>query len=222
MPYIDILPSYFSHLDPLGAYLVFNVTADDPASQVPPDDFTILCWEEDEWGKSGANGETVGIDLVEGNFFFRLKEGDYVYEVTALWNDNGSYGGMATYVFGTKKSDLDWSGYPKIGEGSKAVKTYLVTETEQIKENYEKGEYVISKTYHQMDDGLWVCKNYAYLYCLELTGKGSGMEKDTTFIILSNRKNITFDEVWKAEFSSNTEDFFDPREAVAVARKVSQ
>jgi hypothetical protein len=222
MPYIDILPSYFSNLDPLGAYLVFNVTADDPTSQVPPDDFTILCWEEDEWGKVGADGETVGIDLVEGNFFFRLKEGDYVYEVTALWNDKGSYGGMATYVFATKKSDLNWSGYPKIGEGSKAVKTYLVTETEQIKESYEKGGYVISKTYHQMDDGLWVCNNYAYLYCLELTGKGSGMEKDTTFIILSNRKNITFDEVWKAEFSSNTEDFFDPREAVAVAKKVSQ
>ncbi|MBQ3075828.1 MAG: hypothetical protein IJC26_07150, partial [Clostridia bacterium] len=74
----------------------------------------------------------------------------------------------------------------------------------------------------RMDDGLWVWISNAYLYRLEVEGKGPGMEKNMTFLVLSNRKDVTFDEVWKAEFSSNTEDFFDPKETLVVGRKVSE
>lgn len=42
--------------------------------------------------------------------------------------------------------------------------------------------------------------------------------KDSTFVILSNRNDITFDMAWKAfGYSSNSEDYFKPEDAVFVA-----
>ena len=82
---------------------------------------------------------------------------------------------------------------------------------------------MITKTHNQMDDGLWVWIGNAYLYRLEITGKMHGAENETTFLVLSNRKDLTFDEAWKASgFSSNSQDYFDTKEAVIVGQKVVQ
>lgn len=220
MPRIDILPSYASYGDPLGAYVSFHVKGTDPICQVPPDEIRIRAWKEEDWGNTDADAEEIDVSLVNGNRFFTLKDGNYVYEVIAKWKSNGSFEGTARYAFYTAKPDLDWNSYPKIGENSRAQETFLRTETDAIKETYDKEEFVVTKTYHRMDDGLWVWQSYGYLYRLELTGKGYGSEKNSTYLVLSNRKDVTFEEVWKAEFSSNTEDFFDPRETVVVARKI--
>ncbi len=221
MPKIDIFPSYFSYGDPLGAYLGFNAEESDPSAQIKPDEIHIRCWEEKDWGKSGAAGEEIPLNVVEGNLFFALKDGNYVYEVTSTWESNGKYGGTASYTFYTEKTDFHWESYPKIGENSKVRETFLQTETEKISETYEKEEFVITKTHHQMDDGLWVRIGYGYLYRLEITGKMHGAEKNTTYIVLSNRKDLTFDQVWKADgFSSNTEDYFKPYEAVIVGKRI--
>ena len=223
MPCIDLLPSYASFGDSLGAYLGFNVTGMNPIVQVPADEITIFCWKEEDWGKNGVMGEEIPLNPVGGTLFFDLKDGNYVYEVTAAWKKNEGLGGTARYTFYTRKSNLDWNSYPKIGEGSRAVKTFLQTEAEFVSETYEKGEYVITKTHHQMDDGLWVWIGNAYLYRLEITGKMHGAENETTFLVLSNRKDLTFDEAWKASgFSSNSQDYFDPKEAVIVGQKVVQ
>ncbi len=222
MPCIDLLPSYASFGDPLGAYLGFNVTGVNPIVQVSADKVTIFCWKEEEWGTGNTPGEEISLNETNGTLFFDLKDGNYVYEVTATWKKNEGCGGTASYTFYTRKSGFDPSAYPKIGENSRASETFLKTETEAIRETYDKGEFVITKTHHRMDDGLWVWISNAYLYRLEVEGKGPGMEKNTTFLVLTNKKDITFDQVWKAEFSSNTEDFFDPKETVIVARRVSQ
>ena len=223
MPRIDILPSYLSYSDPLDAYLGFNAEGRDPIVQVSADKVTIFCWKEEEWGTGNTPGEEISLNEINGTLFFDLKDGNYVYEVTATWKKNEGYGGTASYTFYTRKSGFNpSSAYPKIGEESKVSETFLQTETEVIRETYDKGEYVITKTYHRMDDGLWVWISNAYLYRLEVEGKGPGTEKNTTFLVLTNKKDITFDQVWKAEFSSNTEDFFDPKETLVVGRKVSK
>ena len=99
MPRIDILPSYSSYSDPLDAYLGFNVKGMDPIVQVPADEISIFCWKEEDWGKSGATGEEIFLNPVNGTLFFDLKDGNYVYEVTATWKKNVSFKGTASYTF---------------------------------------------------------------------------------------------------------------------------
>ena len=72
-----------------------------------------------------------------------------------------------------------------------------------------------------MDDGLWVSRGYGYMYRLEITGRMHNAAKNTTYIVLSNSKDITFDQTWKASgFSSNMDDYFHPEDAVIVGHRL--
>ena len=74
--------------------------------------------------------------------------------------------------------------------------------------------------YYEMSDGTWKTDNYAYQYRLEITGRMGGAEKDSTFVFLSNIKDITFEQAWKAAgFSSNMDDYFKEEDAKFVALK---
>lgn len=60
---------------------------------------------------------------------------------------------------------------------------------------------------------------YTYKYRLEVTGRLNNAVEDTTYVILSNIEDITFEQAWKASgLSSNTADYFDPAEAVFINR----
>ena len=61
---------------------------------------------------------------------------------------------------------------------------------------------------------------YTYKYRLEVTGRLNNAVEDTTYVILSNIENITFEQAWKASgLSSNIEDYFKIEDAVFVAVK---
>lgn len=95
------------------------------------------------------------------------------------------------------------------------VKTYEVTETEAA---FETDEPVTLVKYYEMSDGTWKTEDYTYQYRLEITGRMGAANQDTTFIFLSNRKDIPFEQAWKASgFSSNLDDYFNPEDAVFVA-----
>ena len=107
-----------------------------------------------------------------------------------------------------------------LASSPKEVK-YNQTETDLIEKLYDKEEFVFTKNHYQNDDGLWVANDYVYKYRLEITGRLNNANKNTTYIVLSNRKDITFDETWKASgLSSNTADYFDPADAVIVGHKL--
>ena len=73
------------------------------------------------------------------------------------------------------------------------------------------------KTYYRMSDGTWECEGYIYQYRLEISGRMPDAATDTTFVYLTNREIITFEEAWKAAgFSSNTDDYFVASDAVLV------
>ena len=64
--------------------------------EVFPDDYTVRCWPASAFGDTDAKSEAV----TTWNHSIQLKMADYIYEVTATWNDNGiGYYGTATYVF---------------------------------------------------------------------------------------------------------------------------
>lgn len=100
------------------------------------------------------------------------------------------------------------------------VNTYEVTDEELSKENFENDELVTMVKYYEMSDGTWKTDTHTYKYRLEVTGRMGNAEKDSTFVFLSNQKEITFDQAWKAAgFSSNMDDYFKEEDAKFVAMK---
>ena len=97
------------------------------------------------------------------------------------------------------------------------VKTYEVTDSELT---FENDELVTMVKYYEMSDGTWKTDDYTYQYILEVTGRMNNADKDSTFVFLSNIKDITFEQAWKASgLSSNMDDYFKEEDAKFVAMK---
>ena len=97
------------------------------------------------------------------------------------------------------------------------VKTYEVTDSELA---FENDELVTMVKYYEMSDGTWKTDDYTYQYRLEVTGRMNNADKDSTFVFLSNIKDITFEQAWKASgLSSNMDDYFKEEDAKLVAMK---
>jgi hypothetical protein len=95
--------------------------------------------------------------------------------------------------------------------------TYEATPEEELAEKIKNNELVITTTHHQLADGTWRAEQYPYKYRLEITGRLNNAARDSTYIILSNTDDITFDQAWKASgLSSNLDDYFDPANAKIV------
>ncbi|GFI61509.1 hypothetical protein IMSAG049_00668 [Clostridiales bacterium] len=109
-------------------------------------------------------------------------------------------------------------GYSKNSEAV-IVNTFEKTSSEHI-ERLIEDEEVILETYYEMSDGTWKTDDYTYQYKLVLTGRLNNAVKDTTYTILSNTEDISFEQAWKASgLSSNLDDYFKFEEAVFVAIK---
>lgn len=97
------------------------------------------------------------------------------------------------------------------------VKIYEVTDSELT---FENDELVTMVKYYEMSDGTWKTDDYTYQYILEVTGRMNNADKDSTFVFLSNIKDITFEQAWKASgLSSNMDDYFKEEDAKLVAMK---
>lgn len=101
---------------------------------------------------------------------------------------------------------------------AEVVNTFTETPEELVSELIEQGGEVTTQTYYELSDGTWKTDDCAYQYRLVVTGRLHNAVKDTTYTILSNIEEITFDQAWKASgLSSNTEDYFAGEDAVFVA-----
>lgn len=49
------------------------------------------------------------------------------------------------------------------------------------------------RTYYELSDGTWRYDGQVYQYRLEITGRMSNADKDSTFVYLSSLDGITFD-----------------------------
>lgn len=97
------------------------------------------------------------------------------------------------------------------------VKTYEKTLDELIEEYMESSTMITKVTYYEMSDGTWKTDDYTYKYRLILKGKIGTAEINSSFVVLSNTDDITFEQAWKASgLSSNTDDYFDAKDAIIV------
>lgn len=53
------------------------------------------------------------------------------------------------------------------------------------------------KTYFKMSDGMWRFEGYAYKYKLKISGYSQSDNGDVSFVVLSNDKNLSFEELLK-------------------------
>lgn len=98
------------------------------------------------------------------------------------------------------------------------VRTYEETDSSRVESCFDNGEIVTVEKYYELSDGTYrTDSGNTYKYRLEITGRMHSAVRDSTFVYLSNRDDITFDEAWKAAgYSSNLDDYFNPEEAVLV------
>ena len=97
------------------------------------------------------------------------------------------------------------------------VNTYEITPSDKTEEYIESSEDIISVRHYEMSDGSWRTDAYPYKYRLVLSGRLSNAKQDITYIVLSNRKDITFEQAWKASgLSSNMDDYFPVDKAIIV------
>ena len=84
-------------------------------------------------------------------------------------------------------------------------------------ELWDAGTYSASFASINGMEGTATC--YTYKYRMEVTGRLNNAVEDTTYVILSNIENITFEQAWTASgLSGDTADYFDPAEAVIINR----
>lgn len=207
MPVLDIRPSILSHIDPLQVQLRFVSLAKD----MHPNKVEVRCWAEAEWYKEDPVSEDVKVTREDGNISIRLKDGHYIYEVVATWSGSKQYGGTVRYHFRT-------------GEHAEQItektEVYEQTPVEQIDQKIANEEFVYTVTHYKSQD-TWVAGGYLYKYRVELTGRMHNAAKNSTYVVLSNTEDITFDMAWKAAgYSSNSEDYFDPQVAVIVGSRL--
>ena len=73
------------------------------------------------------------------------------------------------------------------------------------------------RTYYQNTDGTYQYNGYIYKYRLVITGRMPNAVADTTYVYLSNMKDISFEQaMWASGLSSSLEAYFSPEEAVLV------
>lgn len=58
--------------------------------------------------------------------------------------------------------------------------------------------------YVQLENGTWQCDGVEYKYYLELDGKWPGVDKNGSAVVLSNTKEIDFDDITDYLFSSQS------------------
>ena len=76
-----------------------------------------------------------------------------------------------------------------------------------IVKTYEKSENAgITATYYEIDNGTWKCDGVTYQFRLELSGRMPNAESDSYYAVLTDNKNLTFEDVSKSLYGSLLED----------------
>lgn len=106
MPSLSLRPSTRSSVEPLMAYLQWEVM---------PDDITVRLWSAKDWGKTGSESVEIPVSILMFDSeppsaslaTVKLKDGDYIYEVSAKWSRFDNWSGTAHYSFYTVKPSME-------------------------------------------------------------------------------------------------------------------
>ena len=63
----------------------------------------------------------------------------------------------------------------------------------------------LEQSYTVNEDGTFTCEGIVYNYKLTLTGKEEGADETSKYVVLTNNKNLSFDNVFRSLISSKLE-----------------
>lgn len=99
----------------------------------------------------------------------------------------------------------------------RVINTFEQTPADLTNAYLDQSKVLTLTTYYELSDGTWKTDDHAYKYRLEISGRLNNAVKDSTYVILSNTDDITFEQAWKASgLSSNMDDYFNIEDAVIV------
>lgn len=97
-------------------------------------------------------------------------------------------------------------------------RTYEQTPLDEIESRTSNHEEVVLIPYEELSDGSWRAQGIVYPFRLELTGRLPNAACDSTYVLLSQNEDISFEQAWKASgLSSDLRDYFDAGDAVIVS-----
>lgn len=128
---------------------------------------------------------------------------NYLYEIYYKFHD------LDYYLFRYGPEDIS----PLVGYAS-CIEIYYgcLNVYEGVLPVVTKAYKVENEYYYKMSDDTWRMGLNSYKYKLEIKGKTKNESKNTHFVVLSNRKNIAFEDVWEANIGKK----FPVDEAVIV------
>ena len=89
-------------------------------------------------------------------------------------------------------------------------RTYEQTPLDEIESRTSNHEEVVLIPYEELSDGSWRAQGIVYPFRLELTGRLPHAACDSTYVLLSQNEDISFEQAWKAGgLSSDLRDYFD-------------
>lgn len=191
------------NITPEGCRLILRQAGGYPTGEIVADDrYQLLCYdaEQDSWGWKDE------IQTGQGPY---TAEKDAKTEIDIDWSEE--YGSLAPgrYFLCFRVRDIrnpggDWDAYMYRAE---------IVIAEDGKKAFTGG----FRTYFELPDGTWECDGLEYKYRLEIKGRMPNAQKNATFVYLSNREEITFEQAFKAAgLSSSMADYFPGEEAVFV------
>ena len=83
-----------------------------------------------------------------------------------------------------------------------------------VVKTYDSQQDGVMVTYQELKDGTWKCEGTVYPYRLELSGTLPNARADSHYVVLSQREDVTFEEVSQWLLSSVTP--FDPDDYILV------
>lgn len=105
----------------------------------------------------------------------------------------------------------------EISNTNESADKYNLFDTNDIVSRHESSDTNgIVENYDEMSDGTWKADGITYKYRLELKGTMPNAAGESCFVVLTNNKDISFDEVAKSIFSSNSNDWLDRSQTIIV------
>lgn len=104
MPCVALVPTVTAYTYPI-RYARFQFGAS--PNEFIPNTVSVRRWSAESWGNPEAESTNIEVDNENGNIYFLLENGNYIYEITAKWNGSRAAYGTVRYSFYTIKASAD-------------------------------------------------------------------------------------------------------------------
>lgn len=182
VPKLEIAPSVVSSEKPRVASLQFTIE---------PDKIDVQCYKLDEQDLN--NSESISVQGTS----FKMKEGYYLYEITAWWSSSDVYSGAVTYAFQT--NDRDFVAPNNTVIASKEAAKFIGKTVGDVKtvfgDNFKFGYYRGASSIEYVDEKVCFVLDKEYSELSDSCKISDILSKGDIFLIDNLNCNLTYSDL---------------------------